>query len=565
MTGISKIKYFSCPVCGKPIELKKGRYSLYGHILNLAGKDPAHKDYKKINEKDILKWLKGEKELPYDQEIVDEYKKYSELRKRSNESEESIENEEKTASHAFSEDYSIGSDDKIITTASNALRNILESALGPKSKKIEIIMGQFHYENYKDIDALRKILSMNNVPDMKIEWIIDKYSKYIGLDKKQLEKDEINKESKNTKNSIDEIFNEEEERVMEKLERQIKLKKLISKAKAMGIDLSQYGLEVSNVEEEDPIDWFEFPPDSGHFIKMRTSKYAELIVKMQTSQQPKKEETIPWKNPYTNEVIEVPISRYEHYIQITKEYKESQAKNKREETMVPWKNPYMGEIVMVPRSQYLHFLTITAEKEKEDDETKKQMMKIEEIKASFERQLDDYRKQLSSLQSKLNEKEKEELYGYLSQLQNELKKVQNRDELEEFLKVKQKIDNLAETMGLRSGDVSVNDQIILEETKLKYEAISQIFSVFVKKIDEAVSKGSKVDKLIEIFAPIIQDEARRLSDQRRLHQIQMERQGLVPREVSRSEEEINQILNRLNTTTKERPSTLQQNSHTEQS
>jgi len=405
MTGISKIKYLSCPVCGKPIELKKGRYSLYGHILNLAGKDPAHKDYKKKYEKDILKWLKGEKELPYDQEIMDGYKNYWELKKRSIESEDSMENEQKGKNTFFQENNSMESDNKIITTASDALKNILESALGSKSKKIEIIMGQFHYENYKDIDALRKILSMNNVPDMKIEWIIDKYSKYIGLGEKQLEKDEINQESKNTKKSIDEIFNEED-RVMEKLERQIKLKKLISKAKALGIDLSQYGIDVSNVEEEDPIDWFEFPPGSGQFIKMKTSKYAEMIANTQISQQPKKGDTIPWKNPYTGEVIEVPASKYEYYLQITKEYEESQAKKEKEETMLPWKNPYTGEIVMVPASQYHHFLTITAEKEKEDDETKKQMMKIEEIKASFERQLEDYKKQLSSLQSKLDEKEK---------------------------------------------------------------------------------------------------------------------------------------------------------------
>jgi len=259
MTRISKNKYFSCPVCDKTIELKKGKYSVYGHILNMAGKDPAHKDYKKKYEKDILKWLKGEKELPYDQEIVDEYKKYSELKKRSNDSEYSTENDEKTASHAFSENYSIGSDDKIITTATDALRNILESALGSKSKKIEIIIGQFYYENYKDIDALRKILSMNNVPDMKIEWIIEKYSKYIGLGKKQLEKEEITKESKNTNKPIEEIIAEaqdrflenldniltkEENRLIEKLERQIKWKLLILRAKNLGIDLSQFGIDL---------------------------------------------------------------------------------------------------------------------------------------------------------------------------------------------------------------------------------------------------------------------------------------------------------------------------------
>ncbi len=259
MTRISKNKYFSCPVCDKTIELKKGRYSLYGHILNMAGKDPAHKDYKKKYEKDILKWLKGEKELPYDQKIVEEYKKYCQLRKRSNEDEDSMGNEQKTANDVFSVDYSIESDDKIITTASDALRNILESALGSKSKKIEIIMGQFHYENYKDIDALRKILLMNNVPDMKIEWIIDKYSKYIGLGKKQLEKEEIPKESKNTNKSIEEIITEaqdrfledldklltkEEDKIMKKLERRIKWKVLILRAKNLGIDLSQFGIDL---------------------------------------------------------------------------------------------------------------------------------------------------------------------------------------------------------------------------------------------------------------------------------------------------------------------------------
>ncbi len=366
----------------------------------MAGKDPAHKDYKKKYEKDILKWLKGEKELPYDQEIVDEYKKYEKLGKRSNESEDSMENEQKTMNNVFPEDYSMGSDDKIITTASDALKNILESALGSKSKKIEIIMGQFHYENYKDIDALRKILSMNNVPDPKIEWIIDKYSNYIGLGKKQLEKDEINKESKNTKKSIDDIFPEEEDREIEDLERKVKLKELILKATSLGIDVSQFGINVSDVEEEGPIDWFEFPPGSGQFIKMKTSKYADLITNTEIS---KKEDTVPWKNPYTGEIIEVPISKYEYYLHITKEYEESQAKNENEERMILWRNPYTNEIVMVPESHYPYFLLINAEKENEEI-LKEKEKKLEEIKSIFERGSEEIRKQITEIGQRLDEK-----------------------------------------------------------------------------------------------------------------------------------------------------------------
>ncbi len=54
------------------------------------------------------------------------------------------------------------------------------------------------------------------------------------------------------------------------------------------------------------------------------------------------------------------------------------------------------------------------------------------------------------------------------------------NELEDFQKLKQKLDTFAEIMGLRSEAISVNDQIILEVTKLKNNSIFEIVS-FLKK------------------------------------------------------------------------------------
>ncbi len=89
---------------------------------------------------------------------------------------------------------------------------------------------------------------------------------------------------------------------------------------------------------------------------MKTSKYADLITNTEIS---KKEDTVPWKNQYTGEIIEVPISKYQYYLPITKEYEE-----------------------------------ILKEKEK----------KLEEIKSIFERYSEEIKKQITEIGQRLDEK-----------------------------------------------------------------------------------------------------------------------------------------------------------------
>jgi len=48
-------------------------------------------------------------------------------------------------------------------------------------------------------------------------------------------------------------------------------------------------------------------------------------------------------------------------------------------------------------------------------------------------------------------KRKKELYGYLNKFQNELKKGQSRNDLEDFQKLKENLDTFGEAMGLRLG------------------------------------------------------------------------------------------------------------------
>jgi len=51
-------------------------------------------------------------------------------------------------------------------------------------------------------------------------------------------------------------------------------------------------------------------------------------------------------------------------------------------------------------------------------------LKLEELKLGIEKQLEDYRKQIAELKSKMDEKEKQKLYRNFNQFQNKLKKVQ---------------------------------------------------------------------------------------------------------------------------------------------
>ncbi len=247
-------------------------------------------------------------------------------------------------------------------------------------------------------------------------------------------------------------------------------------------------------------------------------------------------DTMIWKNSYTEEATEVTVPKYEHYLQITKESKESHAK-KEKEVMIPWKNPFSGKIVIAPASQYQHYLTTTAEKEKED-KSKAEMMKLEEIKKGFKKQLENYRKEIADMKSKFDKKEKQGKYH----LNTELKKFQNKDELENFQKLKQKSETFAETIGLRPEDLPVKDKVILEEEKLKTDVVSECIKILLKNTDE---NESKVNKLMWIFIPIIHKGAKYKLDKKRLQQLQMKNQGMVPREIPRSKGEIDKMLNNL--------------------
>ncbi|MEM3986810.1 MAG: hypothetical protein QXR39_08545, partial [Candidatus Methanomethylicia archaeon] len=302
--------HIKCPICKQDY---KGLFSFYKHISMTKDKD--HNIFMN-NNSEILNKLFG---------IYNEYidkNKESKLglripfipRRNMGEIEKSgeIKSNEIIGGKGMEEKKNI-----VIPNVYEKLEELLTAVLGPQNaNKINGIIYLFKdQEDYEDLDALKHILKQFRIPQGMIDTIIDDYSAYIGVEKESEDEDGDKKELEkgNQIKEIKTLLDQRLEDLKTKIKNDIELRELAEKAKSYNIDLSKYGL-----------------PDMDE----------------------KKDETVPWENPYTHEIIEVPKSKLPQYLAITQRYEEThKEKAEQHEDTVPWENPYTHEIIEVPKSK----------------------------------------------------------------------------------------------------------------------------------------------------------------------------------------------------------------------
>ncbi len=271
-----------------------------------------------------------------------------------------------------------------------------------------------------------------------------------GEEEKKPTPEEIEQKKEKKIEDVEKIVEDLNTKMLEQMKTQLAMATLAQRLQAMGIDPKQYGLSIPMArkeEDDDPIEEFEFPPGSGKFLKMRTSKYAKLITEwnaIHKQQEQKNEENmIPWEDPVTHKIVQVPASQYHYYVDISRKYQEDPEK----QTLV---------------------------------------------------------KELNELKAKLEDKEKQDLYSYLDALQKKLKEIENKDELAETENSIKKLRATLEHLGYTSQDKSVKDEALLKKIDLQTEVIKDGMDV-VK--EQAKKIGTVTRDLVHAITPVIQQQA----------------------------------------------------------
>lgn len=291
--------------------------------------------------------------------------------------------------------------------------------------------------------------------------------------------------------------------MLEQMKTQLAMATLAQRLQAMGIDPAQYGLVVPmkkrEEEEDDPVGEFEFPPGSGQMLKMRHSKYAKLLIEWNAKQsETKKKQEDDEEDPIdefeyppgSGKFLRMRTSKYAKLITEWNALHKAQETHK-EENMIPWEDPVTHKIVQVPASQYHYYVDISR-KYNEDPEKKELLRRIEEM------------------QQKLEQKEKEDLYGYLASLEKKIKEMESKDELEETEKAIKKIKDTMEKLGYAPRETSIKEEALLKKLDVQTEVIKDAMDVVKEQTKKA---GSVVRSLAEAVTPVIQQQAAKVLQQ----------------------------------------------------
>jgi len=384
------------------------------------------------------------------------------------------------------------------------LERIISQSVPSTFKKTQSIINMFQREDPKDIKSLKELLELAAIPPVNVRFIIKAWTSYLNipdeLDSDEEEQDENEtddkshgkKQTKDTEHvDLDKLISDRYEEIIKAVQSQIKLRTLLQQAKQLGIDLSEFGLSNDAIpnkkdkqqeEDDDPIGDYEFPPDSGKFIKMRSSLYTQRLIEWERAHNKPKEEN-----------------------------------NVSKEQTVPWKDPTTGTVMQVPISQYPNFVAMT-----------NQM--VNPMKMEFERlqaQLDEEKKKTEVLLSKLDNKDKEAIVSYIEGLerklgdaQNKIKELETRDPLESAQREEERIKKLAEMRGYRPADKSVQDEATIKKIDAELEVVRQGVGTLAKKID---TMGSNLGKIVDAVQPAItmiaQDTANVMNQKRRQNMV----------------------------------------------
>jgi hypothetical protein len=625
-----------CFVCNREMPTLR---SLYAHIVNMS--DEEHKTFRKDN-KDYMVKLRN---------------RFTEIEKKQKEI-----NTEGTNMNKDPEPPATQAPAKetpsspTLPDVYDELKNILIAVLGPKHPKIDGLIWLFQRQtDYTDVKALNEMLGLAGISPAHRKMIVQQWATYMGvedadvdtLSDQSAEKKELEKKEADT---IKDFIQDTKETIKQRIKDEIEMRQLITQASQFGIDVSEMGLPNVTLPkkqqlDEDPIDEFEFPPNSGKFVKIRTSTYMKNMTQWYAihNKKEEKEDTVPWENPYTHTIINVPRPQLSQYLAITQKYEELQKANdkkeEKEET-VPWENPYTHEIINVPKPQYAHYMAITQryeelqkandkkeEKEEtvpwenpydhtiievpksrvpqylaitqrfaetshtakneniervpwEDPVTKKVIevpmdklhyymnisanhdktagqsefeLKLEqirkenadrmnEIKNSYEKILESSKKEAEELAKKLDEKEKEKLYGYIGSLQDKLEKLEKKDDLQEVSQKYDEISKFLGKLGYATQTQNVKDLAEVNKIRVQADAIDKGMGVVV---EQAKQFGVPVRQLLSSLGPLVQDEARMLLQQRRARQVAEGGMAMTGQEIPYSEQDLVELEKKL--------------------
>ncbi|MEM3334182.1 MAG: hypothetical protein QW745_08295 [Thermoplasmata archaeon] len=447
-----------------------------------------------------------------------------------------------------------------ILDAYDKLEELLTAVLGPQNEnKINGIMYLFKdQKDYENLDKLEQILKQFRVPQATIDTIIDDYSAYIGV-----EKEPENVEGKKGSGKGDQIeeiktlFDQRLEDIKEKIKNDIQLQELIQKAKSFGLDLSKYGIPNLNDEKDETVPWEN--PYTHEIIEVPKSKYPQYMAITQRYEETHKnkaeqDETVPWENPYTHEIIEVPKSKLPQYLAITQRYEEiSKAKKSENEERVPWEDPVTKKIIEVPIDKLHYYMNISASHAKTEEqrefETRLEQLrrenieKLNELKKTYEEIINENKKKLEELSQALQEKDKEKLYSYIGSLQDKIEKLEKKDDLQEITQKYEDIRKLLTRLGYAPQEQTVKDQAELKKIDVQAEAITKGIDVLV---DQAKQFGVPFRNLVNSLSPLVQEEARRILQQRN----QKNQATIAGQEIPYNEQELIELEKRLDATGK---------------
>lgn len=371
------------------------------------------------------------------------------------------------------------------------LREIIKSN-GVKDSKANAIINLFQHYDIDDLKKLQSTLVKAGVNRNSRAMILETWAA-----QRELPDDEIPSEKSKSDGEDD-----YESQLMKDMGMDDQLKDAMAAAKkrqaeinvarrlqAMGIDPSIYGLPAPpQVKKDDDDDddkmEFEWPPDSGTMRKMTPERYNSLLygwnkahgkVGNMDDQPARKENMIPWFDPYGEKTIDVPVSQYSQYMAITQQY----------------------------------------HREK-DSRTSPE---IEEIK----RDLKDKDNLIQQLVEDRHNRELNEISGQAQaalqkndKLERELEEFRGRDPMDDYEVAAKKLREKAELFGLGPRSLSVQEQSLLKKQEVQAESATTAIQTIAKKVaDNKLGSGMLMDKLISNFQQPLNDALRESIKSRR--------------------------------------------------
>lgn len=373
----------------------------------------------------------------------------------------------------------------------NQLKNILSNN---GVRKAGAIANLFQYHDLDDLSYLERIMKKAGTQPNTRSLVLETWAASRGLDEDEVEAVQVSSKKKqrhsddddDDMSDYDDILGDLAKEGLKRAKAEMKKRQVAQQLMDAGLNPEDYGLpaikpkdkDTKVTDDDDKIE-VEWPPDSGATKKMTPERYNALLLGWNRAhgktksddddEKPKKEQTIPWVDPYNNQTIQVPVSQYKDYLAINDRYnREHEAREN-------------------PEITRLHD-DIKAIKEKKDNE-------IEQLKNYI---MDKEKQDMNGQIGGLAQKNKE--------LEDKLDAYEKRDPLDTYAEARQKLYNNAERFGLAPAQMTVQEQNSLKKMDMQVDTISRAANTVANKIDKnQLGTGMIVDKLLNNFGDSLGD------------------------------------------------------------